>query len=48
MANKPALIRMSEETRKLAEEDGRKLGLNLSEYVRYLIHLNASSTKNPK
>ena len=40
MTNKPALIRMSPETRAKAESQAKKLGLNLSEYVRLLINLD--------
>jgi len=43
MANPPVMIRMSEETKKLAEEQASKLGLNVSEYVRLVIHLDAST-----
>jgi predicted DNA binding CopG/RHH family protein len=37
------MIRMSDETRQLAEIQAAKLGLNVSEYIRLIIHLDSST-----
>jgi antitoxin component of RelBE/YafQ-DinJ toxin-antitoxin module len=43
MTNKPVLIRMDKETRRKADEQAAKLGLNLSEYVRLIINIDAAT-----
>jgi len=40
---KPTMIRMSEETREQGEKQAAKLGLNLSEYLRLIIELDAAA-----
>jgi antitoxin component of RelBE/YafQ-DinJ toxin-antitoxin module len=40
---KPTMIRMDEEARQKAEEQAAKLGLNISEYIRLIIALDAAT-----
>jgi antitoxin component of RelBE/YafQ-DinJ toxin-antitoxin module len=40
---KPTMIRMDDETRRKGEEQAAALGLNLSEYIRLIINLDAAT-----
>jgi antitoxin component of RelBE/YafQ-DinJ toxin-antitoxin module len=42
-SNKPSMIRMDDETRAKGEEQAAKLGLNLSEYIRLIINIDAAT-----
>jgi antitoxin component of RelBE/YafQ-DinJ toxin-antitoxin module len=42
-SNKPKMIRMNEDTIKKGEEQAEKLGLNISEYIRLIINLDAAT-----
>lgn len=44
MPSFPVMVRMDEQTKSKAEEQASKLGLNMSEYIRLIINLDASTS----
>ena len=46
--NKLVQMRMSEETREKVEQQSRRFGLNMSEYIRMLIHLDVAAVMMKK